>query len=65
LRSHSRGVAKHSLHMVGQAADLRMKSRNVSQMASAAEACASGGVGRYFRSNFVHMDSGPIRHWGG
>ena len=65
LRSKSRRVAKHSLHMVGQAADLRLKSRNVSQMAKAAEACASGGVGRYFKSNFVHMDSGPIRHWGG
>ncbi len=65
LRSKSRGVAKHSLHMVGQAADLRLKSRSVGQMAKAAEACASGGVGRYPRSNFVHMDCGPVRHWGG
>lgn len=65
LRSHSGGVARHSLHMVGQAADLRLKSRSVSQMARAAEACASGGVGRYSRSNFVHMDCGPVRHWGG
>lgn len=65
LRSQSRGVAKHSLHMVGQAADLRLKSRSVGQMARAAEACASGGVGRYSGSNFVHMDCGPVRHWGG
>lgn len=65
LRSQSRGVARNSLHMKGQAADLRLKSRSVSQMARAAEACASGGVGRYSRSNFVHMDCGPIRHWGG
>jgi uncharacterized protein YcbK (DUF882 family) len=65
LRSKSRGVAKNSLHMVGQAADLRLKSRSVSQMARAAEACASGGVGRYSRSNFVHMDCGPVRSWGG
>lgn len=65
LRSKSRGVAKNSLHMVGQAADLRLKSRSVGQMAKAAEACASGGVGRYSGSNFVHMDCGPIRHWGG
>ena len=42
LRSHSRGVAKHSLHMVGQAADLRLQSRSVSQMAKAASACAAG-----------------------
>ncbi|WGV17066.1 YcbK family protein [Fuscovulum ytuae] len=65
LRSKSRGVARNSLHMKGQAADLRLKSRSVGQMARAAEACASGGVGRYSRSNFVHMDCGPVRHWGG
>lgn len=65
LRSTTRGVARNSLHMVGQAADLRLKSRSVGQIARAAEACASGGVGRYSRSNFVHMDCGPIRTWGG
>ncbi|MFN3937135.1 MAG: YcbK family protein [Gemmobacter sp.] len=65
LRTRTRGVARNSLHMSGQAADLRLKSRSVSQIARAAEACASGGVGRYSRSNFVHMDCGPIRTWGG
>jgi uncharacterized protein YcbK (DUF882 family) len=65
LRSNSRGVAKNSLHMKGQAADLRLKSRSVSQMARAAEACSAGGVGHYPRSNFVHMDCGPVRTWGG
>ncbi|MDT8855768.1 DUF882 domain-containing protein [Paracoccaceae bacterium Fryx2] len=65
LRSKSGGVARNSLHMKGQAADLRLKSRSVGQMAKAAEACSSGGVGRYSRSNFVHMDCGPVRHWGG
>lgn len=65
LRSKSRGVARNSLHMKGQAADLRLSSRSVGQMAKAAAACASGGVGKYSRSNFVHMDSGPVRSWGG
>lgn len=65
LRSRSSGVAKHSLHMSGKAADLRLKSRSVGQMAGAALACNSGGVGRYSRSNFVHMDCGPVRAWGG
>ena len=64
LRSKSRGVAKNSLHMKGQAADLRLSSRSVGQMAKAAAACRAGGVGRYSRSNFVHMDCGPIRVWG-
>lgn len=65
LRSNSRGVAKNSLHMKGQAADLRLKSRSVGQMYQAAAACHAGGVGKYSRSNFVHMDCGPIRTWGG
>ncbi len=65
LRSRSRRVAKNSLHMKGQAADLRLSSRSVSQMAKAAISCRAGGVGKYSRSNFVHMDCGEIRSWGG
>lgn len=65
LRSRSSGVARNSLHMKGQAADLRLKSRSVNQMAKAAMSCASGGVGKYPRSNFVHMDCGTVRTWGG
>lgn len=64
LRSRSKGVAKNSLHMKGQATDLRLKSRSVNQMFQAASACHAGGVGKYSRSNFVHMDCGPVRHWG-
>ncbi|MGR3624434.1 YcbK family protein [Pseudophaeobacter sp.] len=65
LRSRSRGVAKNSLHMRGQAADLRLASRSVSQMANAAKACRAGGVGKYRGSNFVHMDCGIVRSWNG
>lgn len=65
LRSRSRGVAKNSLHMKGQAADLRLSTRSVGQMARAAAACRGGGVGKYSGSNFVHMDCGVVRTWGG
>lgn len=64
LRARSSGVASRSLHMTGQAADLRLSSRSVSQMARAAQACRGGGVGRYSGSNFVHMDCGQVRTWG-
>lgn len=65
LRRRSKGVAKNSLHMRGQAADLRLSSRSVHQMARAAASCRAGGVGKYSRSNFVHMDCGQVRTWGG
>ena len=65
LRSRSSGVAKKSLHMKGQAADLRLQSRSTAQMSRAAQSCRGGGVGRYRGSNFVHMDCGPVRSWSG
>lgn len=64
LRRRSGGVAKNSLHMKGQAADVRVDSRSVSQVARAAASCQAGGVGRYSGSNFVHMDCGVVRTWG-
>jgi uncharacterized protein YcbK (DUF882 family) len=64
LRARSRNVAKNSLHMSGQAADLRMQGKSVRQIARAAFSCAAGGVGRYSRSNFVHLDCGEKRLWG-
>ncbi|MCV6591568.1 MAG: DUF882 domain-containing protein [Silicimonas sp.] len=64
LRSKSRSVARNSLHMKGQAADIRIQGRSVSQISRAAISCSAGGVGKYSRSNFVHMDCGPVRVWG-
>lgn len=64
LRRRSRGVARNSRHMIGQAADIRVHERSVSQIARAALACNAGGVGRYSRSNFTHVDCGPVRSWG-
>lgn len=64
LRRRRRGVAKNSYHIKGMAADVKMKSRTVSQIYHAARSCMAGGVGKYTRSNFVHMDCGPVRTWG-
>lgn len=65
LRARSRSVARNSLHVLGQAADLRMRGRSVNQIAQAAKTCNAGGVGRYRGANFVHMDCGDIRTWNG
>jgi len=60
-----RGAASNSYHMRAMAADVRLKSRSVRHIAAAAKACKGGGVGTYGRSNFVHMDCGPLRTWRG
>ena len=60
-----KGAASHSFHLRAMAADVRLKSRSVKQISGAAFACNGGGVGIYNRSNFVHMDCGPVRSWHG
>ena len=64
LRSRSRGVARNSYHTRGMAVDISLKSRTPREIAGAAISLSAGGVGRYTRSNFAHVDSGPMRDWG-
>lgn len=63
LRHRSRRVAKHSLHIEGRAIDLRLPGVPIRQLRSAALSLHDGGVGYYPRRGFVHIDSGPVRHW--
>jgi uncharacterized protein YcbK (DUF882 family) len=64
LRRHSSGVAANSFHMYGKAADLRIPGCGVSTLNRFAINLEAGGVGYYPRSNFVHVDTGPVRRWG-
>jgi uncharacterized protein YcbK (DUF882 family) len=57
------GVAKHSYHIKGMAVDLRSERRSLGQVRDAALSLQCGGVGYYPRSDFVHVDCGPIRRW--
>ena len=63
LRNASGGVAKNSLHMVGQAIDLRLEGYSTKKLRDVAIDLRAGGVGYYPRSDFVHVDSGKVRHW--
>ena len=63
LRQHSEGVAAHSLHMVGQAIDIRLADVPLPKLRAAALVSRRGGVGYYPASNFVHVDTGRIRTW--
>lgn len=64
LAARSRGVAKKSYHLRGWAADVRLKGRTPREIAKAAKLLRVGGVGTYSRSNFAHVDIGPVRSWG-
>ncbi len=63
LRAHSRGVAKKSYHTKGQAMDFHIEGISLSNIRKAALSLRAGGVGYYPSSNFVHIDTGPLRHW--
>ena len=63
LASVSRGVAQDSQHMNGNAMDIRFPGVPVFKIRQAARSLQMGGVGFYPRSDFVHLDTGPIRYW--
>jgi uncharacterized protein YcbK (DUF882 family) len=64
LRRNGGGAAKRSLHMVGQAIDLRLEGTGLTTLRQAAIELGQGGVGFYSRSGFVHIDTGDVRSWG-
>ncbi len=63
LRAHSKGVAKQSYHMQGRAMDFHIEGVSLSNIRKAALSMRAGGVGYYPSSDFVHIDTGPVRHW--
>lgn len=63
LRKKGAGAAKNSFHMYGKAVDIRMPECRTSVLRRTAMNLKSGGVGYYPRSNFVHLDVGPVRYW--
>lgn len=63
LRRRSEGVAKHSMHLVGRAVDVRIGGVELDRLRRAALQLRAGGIGFYPRSNFVHLDSGRFRAW--
>lgn len=65
LSERSSGVAKHSLHMEAKAIDIRVPGIQLADLRRTGLALKGGGVGYYPASNFVHLDVGRVRHWGG
>ncbi|HTT76961.1 MAG TPA: DUF882 domain-containing protein [Candidatus Binataceae bacterium] len=64
LAARTEGVARHSMHILGRAADINVPDRQLSILQRVALALQFGGVGYYPQSDFVHVDTGRVRHWG-
>ncbi len=63
LRKRSEGVAKNSYHIKGKAVDIYVPNVSLRRLRDVAIGMKRGGVGYYPRSNFVHVDVGPVRTW--
>jgi uncharacterized protein YcbK (DUF882 family) len=63
LHTASQGVAQRSLHLSGQAIDVRVSDVSSAVLRDAAKELARGGVGYYRDSDFVHVDTGRVRAW--
>jgi uncharacterized protein YcbK (DUF882 family) len=55
--------AGDSQHLRASAMDIGVPSGRLPAVAEAALKLGRGGVGVYRRRGFVHLDSGPVRHW--
>ena len=64
LRHQGRNVSKNSLHLQGKAIDIRIPKFSVDDIFKSASRLRAGGVGKYSRSQFVHIDTGRVRYWG-
>jgi uncharacterized protein YcbK (DUF882 family) len=64
LRLSDEGVAVNSFHMRGQAIDFWIPGLPLTELHRAALAVRGGGVGYYPAHHFIHVDVGPVRHWG-
>jgi len=63
LSKRNPGVAKNSLHMKGEAIDVRLPGTELKHLRNAAIALGGGGVGYYRKNSFIHVDTGRVRSW--
>ncbi len=65
LRRRSRGVAKHSQHMLGKAMDFYLPDVSPSKIREIGMRLQRGGVGYYptAYTPFIHLDVGSVRSW--
>jgi uncharacterized protein YcbK (DUF882 family) len=65
LAGRSAGVARRSLHMQGNAIDVRLTGFSTRKLFEHARQLGLGGAGLYLKSDFIHLDTGRVRFWTG
>ncbi len=63
LADRSNGVARKSQHLLGKAIDVRLRGFDTKELHEIALELELGGVGYYAKSDFIHVDTGRVRHW--
>jgi uncharacterized protein YcbK (DUF882 family) len=61
--SGTTNAAEHSQHIEANALDIRVPGVPVVELRNAALSLDAGGVGYYPKSQFIHVDTGPVREW--
>lgn len=61
--SGTTNAAEHSQHIEAKAVDMRVEGVPAARLRDAALSLDAGGVGYYPKSQFVHVDVGPVRQW--
>jgi uncharacterized protein YcbK (DUF882 family) len=63
LHKQTSGVVLGSMHIQGRALDFRLTGLDMKKVWETARSMKRGGTGYYKASNFVHIDTGPVRSW--
>lgn len=63
LHNQSSSVVLGSQHTKGRALDFRLPGLDMKKVWETARSMKRGGTGYYKSSDFVHIDTGPVRFW--
>jgi len=63
LHNQSSSVVLGSQHTKGRALDFRLPGLDTKKVWETARSMKRGGTGYYKSSDFIHIDSGPVRFW--
>ncbi|MEN6310202.1 MAG: DUF882 domain-containing protein [Acidobacteriota bacterium] len=63
LHNRSKDVVLRSRHLQGRALDFRLPGFDTLKLYEIAKAMERGGTGYYRQSDFIQIDTGPVRSW--